>query len=116
MEIKGLHLIQEYSLGKLYEANGFLIPVITGSNIEMGEQYGALMVKEMQKTYDTLVQPLINADVLNDLSIKLWVNRAYYGGSLRTRQFYDGVVLGSGWTLSKVVILDQVMEFGIYTA
>ncbi|NLR93986.1 C45 family autoproteolytic acyltransferase/hydolase [Flammeovirga agarivorans] len=116
MEIKGLHLIQEYSLGKLYEANGFLIPVITGSNIEMGEQYGALMVKEMQKTYDTLVQPLINTDVLNDLSIKLWVNRAYYGGSLRTRQFYDGVVLGSGWTLSKVVILDQIMEFGIYTA
>ena len=29
--------------GKLYEINGFQIPVLSGSHREMGAQYGALM-------------------------------------------------------------------------
>ncbi|MBB3697213.1 hypothetical protein KMW28_20800 [Flammeovirga yaeyamensis] len=109
-----LKLIKEYKGGKLYEANGFLVPVIEGSNEEMGEQYGALMKDEMQKTYDLLVQKLIDAGELDEETIQFWVTRAYGTGSVRTKQFYDGVAEGTGWPLNKVVFLDQVMEFGYY--
>lgn len=40
--------IKESGAGKLYEANGFLVPVVTGTAKEMGTQYGALMVEAMQ--------------------------------------------------------------------
>ncbi|NLR91453.1 C45 family autoproteolytic acyltransferase/hydolase [Flammeovirga agarivorans] len=109
-----LNLKSEYKGGKLYEANGFLIPVIEGSNEEMGEQYGALMKEEMQKAYDFLIQPELKEGKLDQETIQFWVNRAYGTGSLRTKQFYDGVAKGSGWSLNDVVFLDQIMEYGIY--
>lgn len=39
-----MNLQKESDAGKLYESNGFLIPVLTGSPNEMGAQYGVLMV------------------------------------------------------------------------
>ena len=54
---KEINLIAEDGKGKLYESNGFLIPVLTGSPKEMGAQYGALMVEHMQKAYDVLIEP-----------------------------------------------------------
>ncbi|WP_158021922.1 hypothetical protein, partial [Flammeovirga pacifica] len=91
MKNQELNLVKEYSLGKLFESNGFLIPVITGSTIEMGEQYGALMIEEMQKAYDVLIAPLVKAGELTEKDIQFWKNRAYGTGSLRTKQFYEGV-------------------------
>ncbi|WP_044201109.1 C45 family peptidase [Flammeovirga sp. OC4] len=109
-----MKLVKEFKAGKLYTNNNFLVPVLEGSNLEMGEQYGALMKGEMQKTYDLLVKKLIDAGELDQETIDFWVTRAYGTGSLRTKQFYDGVVKGTEWTLEKVVFLDQVMEFGYY--
>ncbi|NLR91454.1 C45 family autoproteolytic acyltransferase/hydolase [Flammeovirga agarivorans] len=109
-----MQLVKEFKAGKLYVANNFLVPVLEGSNIEMGEQYGALMLDEMQKTFDLVVQPEINSGHLDQEAIDLWVNRAYGTGSLRTKDFYDGVALGTGWSLENVVLLDQIMEYGIY--
>ncbi|OHX66695.1 C45 family autoproteolytic acyltransferase/hydolase [Flammeovirga pacifica] len=109
-----LKLIKESGEGKLYEANGFLIPVISGSTFEMGQQYGALMVDEMEKVYNLLIKSSIDKGELDQETISFWVNRAYGTGSLRTKRFYDGVAEGTGWSLDKVVFLDQVMEFGIY--
>jgi hypothetical protein len=44
-----LNLLKESGAGKLYESNGFLVPVLTGSPKEMGAQYGSLMGEHMQK-------------------------------------------------------------------
>ncbi|KXX71576.1 C45 family peptidase [Flammeovirga sp. SJP92] len=112
--LSNLNLKKEYKGGKLYEANGFLVPVIEGSNEEMGEQYGALLKDEMQKTYDILVKPEIKEGKLDQETIQFWADRAYGSGSLRTKQFYEGVAKGTGWPLSDVVFLDQIMEYGIY--
>ncbi|ANQ52586.1 hypothetical protein MY04_5254 [Flammeovirga sp. MY04] len=109
-----LKLIKEYKGGKLYEANGFLVPVIEGSNEEMGEQYGGLMKDEMQKTFDLLIKPELDKGILDQETIQFWVTRAYGTGSMRTKQFYEGVAKGAGWSLNDVVFLDQVMEYGIY--
>ena len=52
-----LELKKESGAGKLYEANGFLVPVLTGSSLEMGIQYGNLMVESMQNAWEVLVAP-----------------------------------------------------------
>ncbi|PWJ38530.1 C45 family autoproteolytic acyltransferase/hydolase [Sediminitomix flava] len=109
-----MKLVREFEGGKLYEANGFLIPVISGSNFEMGKQYGFLMVNEMKKVRDAILVKEVEAGYLDDETKAIWVNRAYESGSLRTKQFYEGVAEGTGWTLEDVVMLDQIMEFGIY--
>ena len=43
--------------GRLYEANGFVVPVLAGTSSEMGHQYGALMRDHMQQTWDVLIEP-----------------------------------------------------------
>ena len=42
-----LSMVAEHGGGTLYEANGFVVPVLRGSDREMGAQYGALMVDRM---------------------------------------------------------------------
>ncbi len=44
-----LQVVSEAGAGKLYEVNGFLIPVVSGSGHEMGKQYGELMKDSMQQ-------------------------------------------------------------------
>jgi hypothetical protein len=111
---KEINLIVEDGKGKLYESNGFLIPVLTGPPKEMGAQYGALMVEHMQKAYDVLIEPGHKKGMITDADARKWTERAYSSCSTRNRLFYDGVVEGSGWPLDKVGMLDQLMEFGIY--
>ena len=114
MTTNNLTTIKESGSGKLYESNGFLVPVLTGSAEEMGAQYGALMVEHMQKTWDMLVEPVIKAGEITDEVMRRCTDRAYTTCSTRMRQFYDGVAKGSGWPLDRVGMLDQLMEFGIY--
>ncbi len=109
-----LNLVAENGQGRLYESNGFLVPVLTGSPKEMGVQYGALMIDHMQQAYDILIEPGRKSGSITDASARKWTERAYSTFSPRNRLFYDGIVEGSGWPLDKVGVLDQFMEFGIY--
>lgn len=109
-----LNLLQESGKGKLYESNGFIVPVLTGTSTEMGTQYGALMAEHMQKTWDVLVEPGCKAGAITDDVMRQCSDRAYTTCSTRMRQFYDGVAKGSGWPIDRVGMLDQLMEFGIF--
>jgi hypothetical protein len=100
--------------GTLYEANGFLIPVVAGTAHEMGAQYGALMVGAMQQAWDVVVAPAISSGALTEDDIKKWAGRAYAYGSTRTKQWYDGVAEGSGWSVERVCMLDAFNEWGVY--
>lgn len=113
---KELNLVAEDGKGKLYECNGFLVPVLSGSSKEMGAQYGALMVESMQKAYDMLVKPAFKSGVLTKEDAKFWTERAVSTFSTRNREFYAGLVKGTGWSEVKIGILDQLMEFGAYQA
>ncbi len=73
---KEINLIVEDGKGKLYESNGFLIPVLTGSPKEMGAQYGALMVEHMQKAYDVLIEPGHKKGMITDADARKWTERA----------------------------------------
>lgn len=109
-----LNLVSESGGGKLYEANGFLAPVLSGSAQEMGTQYGSLMAEHMQTAYDVLIEPgRKSGGITDDVAHKL-TERAYSAFSSRNRLFYEGVAEGAGWPLEKVGMLDQTMEFGIY--
>ena len=114
MATKELTMIKESGSGKLYESNGFLVPVLTGTAKEMGAQYGALMAEHMQKAYDLLIEPGRKAGAITDDDVQKWADRAYVTCSTRNRNWYEGVAEGSGWPLDKVCMLDQVMEFGIF--
>ena len=100
--------------GKLYDANGFLVPVLTGSGHEMGKQYGSLMGEHMQKAYDVLVEPAVKGGTLTEDDAGTWTERAYTTASTRNRLFYEGMAEGAGWPIEKVVFLDQLMEYGVY--
>ncbi|WP_369802046.1 C45 family autoproteolytic acyltransferase/hydolase [Microbulbifer sp. Q7] len=100
--------------GKLYESNGFLIPVLTGSAREMGKQYGALMVDHMQQAFDVVVEPARKQGGLTQDEMQTWSDRAYHSCSTRNRHWYDGVAEGTGWPLTNVCMLDQIMEYGIF--
>ena len=106
--------IKETNGGTLYETNGFLVPVLTGTAKEMGAQYGALMSDHMQNAWDVLVEPGRKAGAITDEDVSKWSSRAYTTCSTRNRDWYDGVAEGAGWPLERVCMLDQVMEFGIF--
>ncbi|WNJ19161.1 C45 family peptidase [Pontibacter sp. G13] len=107
-------VLKEHGSGKLLESNGFLVANLSGSNEEMGAQYGAMLEDRMQSAYNLIVQPAINSGALSQEQVQVWANRAYSTCSTRNKQFYDGVAKGSGWSREKVCMLDQIMEFGIY--
>ncbi len=109
-----LNLIKESGSGKLYEANGFLVPVVSGTWHEMGEQYGSLMVDHMQSTWDVLVAPGMKNGAISDDDVRDWAKRALTKCSTRNRQWYEGVAEGSGWPIDNVCFLDQFMEYGIF--
>jgi hypothetical protein len=100
--------------GTLYDANGFLVPVVSGTWTEMGEQYGALMVEHMQTTWDVLVADALKKGAITDDDVRDWAHRARTKCSTRNRQWYEGVAKGSGWAIDKVCFLDHLMEFGVY--
>ncbi|MEQ9696132.1 C45 family peptidase [Shimia sp. SDUM112013] len=111
-----MNKLKSFEAGTLYEANGFLIPVLAGTSHEMGKQYGALMSEHMQKTWDVLVAPGAKAGAISEGDMKHWTHRAYTTCSTRMRGWYDGVVEGSGWALERVCFLDMIMEYGIFQA
>ena len=97
----GMKLLKEVDSGRLYEANGFLVPVLSGTSKEMGAQYGALMAEPMQQARDQLVTPARKAGVLTDQVASNWVDRALTTCSTRNRNWYEGVAQGSGWSLDQ---------------
>lgn len=109
-----MNKIKESGAGALFEANGFLIPVLQGTAREMGKQYGALLGDAMQQAWDVLVAPALRAGTMSEADLKCWSGRAYTTCSTRNRLWYDGVAEGSGWPLDQVCFLDQVMEYGIF--
>lgn len=109
-----LDLLAESGDGKLYSSNGFLVPVLTGTSLEMGRQYGELMAEHMQKSYDVLVAPGVASGAITDDDAHRWSERAYSTCSSRYRGIYDGVMEATGWSLQQVGLLDHYMEYGIY--
>ena len=109
-----LNKVAESNDGTLYDSNGFLIAVLSGSYHEMGAQYGALMVEHMQKAHDVLIEPGRKSGAITDNDAKKCTDRAVTTCSTRYRQFYNGVVEGSGWPIDKVGMLDQINEFGLF--
>jgi hypothetical protein len=109
-----LNLLKESCGGKLYESNGFLVPVLTGSPKEMGAQYGGLMLEHMESAYDILITPGREKRRITDEDARKWTDRVYSTGSMRYRLFYDGLVESTGWPPDKVGMLDNLMEFGIF--
>ncbi len=109
-----MNIINQSGNGVLYSAGGFIIPVLKGSYKEMGAQYGGLMKDEMQKVYDAVIQPQIDKGIITTDVAKQWTDRALGAFSTRNKDFYDGMQQGSGWSIEKIGMLDQITEFGIF--
>ncbi len=57
MADKKLTEVAESGDGRLFEVEGFQIPVLKGSHREMGAQYGALMKDAMEQAFDVILKP-----------------------------------------------------------
>jgi hypothetical protein len=108
--------VAESGDGKLYEVDGFLIPVLTGSHREMGAQYGALMKDAMEQAFDVIMKPGFDSGKISDDDAMTWTQRALTTFSTRNKEYYAGMAEGSGWPIEKVGILDQFTDFGEYQA
>ena len=106
--------INQSGKGILYTAGTFLIPVLKGTYKEMGMQYGELMKDDMQKVYDIVIQPQIDAGTITTEVARKWTHRALSTFSTRNKDFYEGLQQSTGWSMDKIGILDQVTEFGIF--
>jgi len=106
--------IKQSGNGVLYTKGTFVIPVLKGTYKEMGAQYGELMKDEMQKVYDTVIQPQVDAGVITTEVSKQWTDRALSTFSTRNKDFYFGLQQGTGWPMEKIGMLDQINEFGIF--
>ncbi len=115
-----LNQIKEAGGGRLYETAGepgILVPVMTGSYFEMGKQYGEMLGELMQKTYDTLVQPLFDKKLLEyDDAVASFGRKAWSTTSSRLREAYRGAVEGSGMSRERLLLLDQQIYMQIYQA
>ena len=109
-----MNIVKEHEAGKLYESNGFLVPVVRGSWTDMGKQYGALLVDAMQQAWDVLVAPAMAKGAIKDDDVREWAHRALTTCSTRNRQWYEGVAEGTNWPIDNVCFLDHLMEFGVY--
>ncbi|MEM8958355.1 MAG: C45 family peptidase [Pseudomonadota bacterium] len=106
--------LNQTGAGTLFESNTFLIAVLEGSWHDMGVQYGTLMVEHMQTTWDVLAKAGVETGEISQQDRTAWADRAYTTCTTRMRQFFDGVVEGSGWSREQVCFLDSLMEYGIY--
>lgn len=106
--------INQSGNGVLYTSGTFLIPVLKGTYKEMGTQYGELMKDEMQKVYDIVVQPQIDKGIITNEVSKKWTDRALSTFSTRNKDFYFGLQQGTGWSIEKIGMLDQTIEFGVF--
>ena len=75
MENEKLKIIATSSEGKLYNINGFLVVQVSGSDQEMGYQYGELMKDYIKKSWDTLIEPGRKKGSITDEDLKAWFNR-----------------------------------------
>jgi len=107
-----MKLTKTHEAGQLYQANSFVVVVVEGTQRAMGAQYGALMVEHMDKAWNVLGKDL----KLTDEDKAMWLKRTYKFATNRMRQWYDGVVEGSGWTLEKVCLMDSIFEIASYNA
>ena len=115
-----LNQIKEAGDGRLCETAGkpgILVPVMTGSYFEMGKQYGQMLGDLMDKTYDTLVQPLFDKRLLEyDDAVSSFGGKAWSTVSSRQREIYHGVVEGSGMPRERLLLLDQQIYMQVYQA
>ena len=114
MENEKLNLIATSAEGRLYNINGFLIVLVSGSDYEMGCQYGELLKDHIKKSWDTLIEPGRKKGSITDEDLKVWFNRGYSYASNRNKNFYQGIAQGSGIPIENICLLDQYMEYGMY--
>jgi hypothetical protein len=114
-----MKLSAEHGAGKLYDTDDSMIRVlnVAGTWHEMGVQYGTLAKADMEPMWDVLVAPLIkNGWTTEEDAMELWGRRIYAAASRRRQQFFDGVAEGTGWSVEKVVLLDQSGIMAVYQA
>ncbi|MGR5174995.1 C45 family autoproteolytic acyltransferase/hydrolase [Vibrio parahaemolyticus] len=107
----------QFENGTMFESGEDMLYVLqlNGSWYEMGKQYGNLSKTHMQAMYDRVVQPIFDQGlILRKKAYELFGTRIFDTLSLRRKQYYQGVADGLGWTVEKVLVLDQSGPMGIY--
>jgi hypothetical protein len=62
--------VGESGAGVLYRAGAFPVLILSGSNHDMGVQYGSLTRDDMQSTWDVLVEPGRKKDAISDDDVR----------------------------------------------
>lgn len=117
MTTSTLTLVNQFEDGKIFETQEEMLYVLqlSGSWYEMGRQYGALAKDHMEAMYQKIVQPEINNGLVTQAdAFELFGTRVFNALSLRRKQYFQGVADGAGWSVEKVVVLDQSGPMAIY--
>ncbi|WP_112478975.1 hypothetical protein [Vibrio variabilis] len=117
MTTSTLTLLNQFEDGKIFETQEEMLYVLqlSGSWYEMGRQYGVLAKDHMEAMYQKIVQPEINNGLVTQAdAFELFGTRVFNALSLRRKQYFQGVADGAGWSVEKVVVLDQSGPMAIY--
>jgi len=104
-----LKLIAEDGGGKLYQAGKFKVVELAGTYREMGRQYGALLKDDIVRFYRVAVEETFIKELGTTVEAMEGITKSFYDLSPDMfREFTLGMAAGSGLSVEKVLILNQI--------
>lgn len=116
-EVKDLKLISTFEGGKLYKADKVYVLELHGRYRQMGRQYGKLMKNQLNGLYDTAINKQfikkrgLSYELIREVSRSLF---SMY--PRRFKEIYYGMSETSGMDLDKLIILDQIVVYALFSS
>lgn len=117
MTTSTLNSIKTFQGGEMFATTEDMLFVLKleGSWYEMGKQYGELSRQHIEPMWNKLVQPMLDNELTDEEeAYDLFGRRIFDALSLRRKQYFQGVADALGWSVEKVVLLDQSGPYAIY--
>ncbi|MCD4786474.1 MAG: hypothetical protein K8T10_21825 [Candidatus Eremiobacteraeota bacterium] len=116
-DVKDLKLISTFEGGKLYKADKVNVLELHGNYRQMGRQYGKLMKNQLNGLYDTAINNyFIKKKGLSNELIKEASRHLFSMYPRRFKEIYYGMSETSGMDLEKLIILDQLFIYVLFSS
>lgn len=103
-------LIKESGKGKLYNLDDTRLLVLSGTFFEMGQQYGALLGKDISRLYDTAINSaFIKTGLFSQDELDSFARNTFKTLPMRQKELIRGIALASGLSQEKVILTSDLI-------
>ena len=102
--------VKESGAGKLYNAGGIKIVVLSGTFNEMGKQYGALLGDKISALYETAInEAFIKKGLFTQEELDAFADNTFKTMPMRQKELVRGMAQASGITRQKIILAGDVV-------